>query len=201
MLLLDWHHLCFCFLCLFSIWLVILFYFPSFCKAQPFGCPAYISICIVLNISGCSFASHLSCAEPEWQALRALHHKAPLASVADVNFPATSFCISTVRCYSSLSSLFIILPCYWKLLGIFFLSSSLFAFLPVLTVMSLAQISINSCFALHQFFLSALEVLHTDCLYEHQLFLRHHSPGNIPDFHWHHGVRLSLFCLSSWSST
>lgn len=37
MLLLDWHRLCFCFLCLFSTWLVILFYSPSFCKAQPFG--------------------------------------------------------------------------------------------------------------------------------------------------------------------
>lgn len=119
--------------------------------------------------------------------------------LSHVNFPVTSFCISTVRFYSSLSSLFITLAHYWKLLSIFFLSNTLFVFLPVLTVMSLAQALINSCFALCHFLLSALEELHTDCLYQHHLslLLRHITPHvNVPDSHRHPGVRSSLFCLS-----
>lgn len=161
------------------------------------------SICIVLNISACSFTLPSGYAELEQQALNSPLCNAPLASLTDVNFPVTSFWISTVRFYSSLSSLFITLAHYWKLLSIFFLSNTLFVFLPVLTVMSLAQALINSCFALCHFLLSALEELHTDCLYQHHLslLLRHITPHvNLPDSYWHPGVRSSLFCLSLWSS-
>lgn len=98
-----------------------------------------------------------------------------------------------------LASLFITLACSWKLLKIFFLSSTLFVFLPVLTKTFIAPALINSCFALSQFLLSALEGFHTGCLYQHHLslLLRHITPHvNLPDSHWHLGIRWNVLPFS-----
>lgn len=195
LLLLNWQHLWVCFLSLLSTCLLILFYFPTFSKVNsvtPWAadttlcCPSYIPIRVSPSLLYSTFLAiplHLS-----W-AVQSQKNRHWVLSTTKLHLPLSLMLTSLPPPFASplsdvipLSSLFITLTCYWKLLGIFFLSNSLFAFLPVLTVMSLAKKSINSCFALHHFFLSALEVLHTDCLCQHHLFLflRHHSPCESP---------------------
>lgn len=103
--------------CQLSFWSS--FYFSGFfdldCRCNPVltNLPLCLgfSICIVLNISACSFTVPSVYAEPEWQALEC----SPLqcsTCPSDFNFLVTSFCISIVRFYSALSSLFITLACY-----------------------------------------------------------------------------------------
>lgn len=197
LLLLNWQHLCVCFLSLLSTWLVILFFFSTFSKVTsitPWAadttlcCPTYIPVRVSPSLL---FSTFLAIPLRLSWAVQKLSQKNRhwVLSTTKLHLPLSLMLTSLPPPFASplsdvilLSSLFITLTCYWKLLGIFFLSNSLFAFLPVLTVMSLAQKSINSCFALHHFFLSALEVLHTDCLCQHHLFLflRHHSPCESP---------------------
>lgn len=81
----------------------------------------------------------------------------------------------------------------------YFLPFQHFVFLPVLPKTSVSQALINSCFALSQFLLSALEGFHTDCLYQHclSILLKHFTPHvNLPDSHWHLRIRWSFLPFS-----